>query len=323
MERLDAADVPLRGVVHAAGLLDDGALRHQTADRFLPVLAAKVSAAWTLHRLTEGRNLEFFVLFSSFAGVAGSAGQANHAAANVFLDALAHWRRSQGLPALAIDWGAWGEVGAAVERGLSDQFARKGVKAMDPAGGLAALEWLIASALPQAGVSSMDWDLFLAGRRDHAFDAFRSNGVADQTPEAPMTQAALGGTGTADLSGLSPAARREAVEDVLCGHVAALLGLPDAAAVDRSAGFFGLGFDSLSSVELRNRLQAALGLSLPATVTFDHATVEALVDHLTGLLAPQGDGADRSHETAVDALESMTDDEAEAALLAELQDLTG
>lgn len=318
--RLDAAGVELRGVIHAAGALDDGALRFQTPDRFAPVMAAKVSAAWTLHRLTAGRRLDFFVLFSSFAGVAGSAGQANHAAANVFLDALAHWRRAQGLPALAIDWGAWGEIGAAVDRGLGDRFARKGVRAMPTAGAMAALEWLMASALPQAGVTAMDWDTFLAGRNDHAFDAFRSSVKKTESPQAAPVAAE---PARANLSGLSPTARRNAVEDVLCGHVAALLGLPDAAAVDRGAGFFGLGFDSLSSVELRNRLQAAFGISLPATVTFDYATVDALVDHVAGLLAPGGDADTVAGADAVDVVESMTDAEAEAALLRELEDLMG
>lgn len=325
LKRLDDAGVPLRGVIHAAGALDDGALRFQTPERFAPVMAAKVSAAWTLHRLTEGRALDFFVLFSSFAGVAGLAGQANHAAANVFLDALARWRHVQGLPALSIDWGAWGEVGAAADQGLGESFARKGVRAMAPAGGLAALDWLMASALPHVGVSAMEWDVFLAGRRDHAFDAFR-RATAEAAPAAAPTPVPTPAPtpGGRDLSALSPAARRDAVEDVLCGHVAALLGLPGAAAVDRTAGFFGLGFDSLSSVDLRNRLQAAFGISLPATVTFDHATVDALVDHVAGLLAPRGNQPEAAAQgRAVDALDSMTDDEAEAALLRELQDLAG
>ncbi len=144
---------PLRGIIHAAGVLDDGVLLQQTWDRFAKVMAPKVSGAWHLHQLTQHLSLDFFVLFSTAASLLGSACQANHAAANSFLDALAHYRHSLGLPAVTINWGPWSQQGAAREA----QFKTKGLEAFNPQQGLQILDYVLTQATPQVGAIKINW----------------------------------------------------------------------------------------------------------------------------------------------------------------------
>ena len=148
---------PLRGVVHSAGVLDDAGLIQQNPDRFARVFGPKVRGGWLLDRLTRCDPIDWFVMFSSVAAVFGSAGQSNHSAANAFLDLLAHERRMRGLPGTSIDWGAWTEVGAAVDRGVTDRLAAQGVGAVNPSQGLVALEHLLAEDRIQTAVVPIDW----------------------------------------------------------------------------------------------------------------------------------------------------------------------
>ena len=159
--RIDATGRVLRGVVHSAGALADGALLQQDWRQFEVPLRAKVAGAWILHEETRERRLDFFILYSSIAGTFGSAGQANHAAANAFMDALAERRRALGLPALSIAWGAWSEIGAAAARGVDEKAAWQGVRALTPAQGLDALETLAAGAPAHVVASPMDWRTYL------------------------------------------------------------------------------------------------------------------------------------------------------------------
>ena len=162
LAHIDAELPPLRGVIHAAGVLDDGILAHQTAERFRRVLAPKLLGAWHLHRLTADRTLDFFVLYSSLASLIGSAGQANHAAANAFLDALAHHRRGLGLPGLSINWGVWSEIGAAVRHQVGDRVATQGMGTIAPRQGMRILEHLLFRPVAQVGVMPVDWAVFAA-----------------------------------------------------------------------------------------------------------------------------------------------------------------
>ncbi len=153
---------PLRGIIHAAGVLDDGILLHQTIERFERVMAPKVQGSWYLHTLSENLPLDFFVCFSSVASLLGNAGQANYAAANAFVDALAHQRRAMGLPGLAINWGAWSEVGLAAE-----MAQRAEVESLSPQEGVELLGELMQGTMPQVGVMPITWSKFqrqLAGR---------------------------------------------------------------------------------------------------------------------------------------------------------------
>ena len=226
-------------VIHAAGVLDDGVLTSLTPARLAAVLRPKVDAAWHLHELT--RDLSAFVLFSSAAGVLGNPGQANYAAANAFLDALARHRHARGLPALSLNWGLWRTAD-----GMTDPTGRHST-AMSPERGLALFDAALGSAEP-----------VLAPIEPPARRAVR--------PARPAA-AALPAPGRAMI-------------DVVLGAVAAVLGHPDAAALDATQPFASLGFDSLTAVELRNRLSADLDIRLPATVVFDHPTPHALAEHL-------------------------------------------
>jgi hypothetical protein len=151
---------PLRGIIHAAGTLDDGVLNQQSWERFERVMAPKVDGAWYLHTLSQDQPLDFFVLFSSAVSMLGSAGQANHVAACAFEDALAHYRRAQGLPALSINWGPWAETGAATQGTLSERLQTKGFRLIDSERGLRLLERLMLRNRAQVGAMSADWRLY-------------------------------------------------------------------------------------------------------------------------------------------------------------------
>ena len=265
---------PLRGVIHAAGVLDDGLLLQQSIDRFAKVFAAKISGAWNLHTLTENTPLDFFVLFSSIASLLGSPGQANHAAANAFLDALAYYRRALGLTALSINWGVWDKVGAAAKR-LS-QIRAKGMGTIAPEQGVEILKDLLsrpsAEAPRQVGVVPINWSQF---RPTNPFFAEITQKVALPTHSSFRETLA---TAPADQ-------RHTLLIEHVREQVAQVLGWSEEAGTSTTSmpleqGFFELGMDSLTSMELRNRLQTTLKCRLPSTLTFKYPTVEALVDYL-------------------------------------------
>jgi acyl transferase domain-containing protein/thioesterase domain-containing protein len=247
------ADVRPNAVVHAAGVLDDGVLTSLTPARLAAVLRPKVDAAWHLHELTRDLNLSAFVVFSSAAGLLGNAGQANYAAANAFLDALARHRRAQGLPAVSLAWGLW-----QTEDGMTDPTGRRSiVAALSPARGLALFDAALGSTEPVMAPIELD-----------------AGGLRPGEPVPPLLQGLL-----RPVRPTLPA-RGNATIDVVLDAVAAVLGHPSPAAIDPDQPFVTLGFDSLTAVELRNRLSAVLDVRLPATVVFDHPTPAALATHL-------------------------------------------
>ncbi len=165
---------PLKGVIHAAGVLDDGVLTQQIWDRFSTVFAPKVQGGWHLHELTKGMALDFFVLFSSAVSLIGSAGQANHVAASTFLDMLAHYRKTQGLPAVSIGWGPWEQVGAAAEREVSERLAGRGIASISPTQGIEALSNIMRSAhFTHVGVIPIDWAKFIPQSASPFFAAIK------------------------------------------------------------------------------------------------------------------------------------------------------
>nr|BBA66512.1 type I polyketide synthase [Actinoallomurus fulvus] len=263
----------LTAVVHAAGVLDDGVVSALTADQVTRVLRAKVDGAVHLHELTAGRDLTAFVLFSSAAGTLGGAGQANYAAANAFLDALAQHRRATGRPATSLAWGLWEErsgLTAHLDGTGQSRMARSGVRGLATEDALALFD--LGTAMPDAVLVPMRLDP--AARDDRA--------ILRGLVRAPRrTAGAAGGSGLADrLAGLPAADRDQALLDLVRADVATVLGHGDPGALPGGRAFKELGFDSLTSVELRNRLAAATGLRLPVTVVFDHPTPAALAAHL-------------------------------------------
>ncbi|MFJ7961762.1 type I polyketide synthase, partial [Streptomyces sp. NPDC096319] len=281
---------PLTAVVHTAGVLDDGVVTALTADRLDAVVRPKAEAAFHLHELTAGLDLAAFVVYSSVSGLVGTAGQANYAAANTFLDALAHHRHALGLPATALAWGLWGEGGMGEKLGGSDlaRMARSGVVAMTEDEGLALFDAAFGRPEP----------LLVPARLDLA--AVRSRAAADGVPpllrglvRAPLRRVAAaapagGGGLAAELAGLDEAGQQRRITELVREQAAAVLGHASASAVDVTAGFKDLGFDSLSAVELRNRINAATGLRLSATLVFDYPSPQALVAHLRERLTSSG-----------------------------------
>ncbi|MFD8288329.1 SDR family NAD(P)-dependent oxidoreductase [Streptomyces lavendulae] len=283
-------DRPLTGVVHSAAVLDDGVIESLDAERLAAVFRPKVEAARHLHELTAGLDLSAFVLFSSFAGVVGSAGQAAYAAANVFLDALAHERRRQGLRATSMAWGWWGSDGG-LTGGLSDvdrgRLSTLGLAAMSADEGLALFDAVMAqdralsvpARLDVAGLQGRDTEGVPSVLRSLVRGGVRRTRAEDAGAESGLV---------ARVAGLAEAERRRVILDVVRGHVSGVLGYGTGQLVGVDIPFKGLGFDSLMAVELRNRLNRATGLRLPATLVFDHPTVQDLARHLDASL----DGGD-------------------------------
>jgi aryl carrier-like protein len=335
LARIDAELPPLRGIVQAAGALDDGVLLGQDWARFRTVLGPKVAGSWNLHRATAGRELDFFAIFSSFAGVLGLRGQSNHAAACAFQDALAHHRVARGLGALTIDWGAWSGVGAAVDRGVIERIATQGLLTITPEEGLDAFERALEgeTAGPQVGVSRMDWPTFIrqygGGRTPRALEALaRVEPAAQRAAKAPDARPRNGDA----LAQAPPRQRRALLAEHVRACAARVLGAaPDS--LDDKQPLGERGLDSLMAVELRGVLgrDLPLGRALPATLLFDYPTLDALTGYLARLLgADEGADAGAAPVEAPDAraalvseVSELTDEEAELALLRELDSASG
>ncbi|UUU25869.1 type I polyketide synthase [Streptomyces sp. DSM 40750] len=274
-------EFPLRGVVHAAGVLDDGVLDGLSVDRLAGVLGAKVSGARQLHELTAHLDLDAFVLFSSFAGVMGGPGQGAYAAANAHLDALAQLRRAQGLAATAVAWGPWADGGMAASGRAGERMRGGPLPPMAPSLAVAALGWAVGHDEAALVVADIDW-AGMASMLSAGPSAFLSD-----LPEARMYLTGVGGEAEAEavtfaqkLIGLSEAERNQAVLELVQGHAAAVLGHASARSIEPGRAFRDLGFDSLTAVELRNRLDIATGLRLPATLVFDYPSAAELADYL-------------------------------------------
>ncbi|MBV8788287.1 MAG: SDR family NAD(P)-dependent oxidoreductase, partial [Mycobacterium sp.] len=280
------AQYPLRGVFHAAGVLDDAVIASLTPDRVDAVLRGKADGAWNLHEQTRDLDLSAFVMFSSMAGIVGAPGQGNYAAANSFLDALAASRRAHGLPALSVAWGMWDEASTMTQH-LGDRdkarMSRVGLAALSTPQALHLLD----SALlgEQSMVVATRLDSGALARSSGALPPLLSQlatrsarRVLDQTDVVSMTGL------RARLDGLTSEQRQRELADMVCGNAATVLG-HSTADVSAEDAFQDLGFDSLTAVELRNRLKIATGLTLSPTLIFDYPTPSALAAHLDSQLA--------------------------------------
>ena len=258
--RLVEGSMPLRGIIHAAGVLDDGVLMQLSWERFCQVLAPKVAGTWNLHRATEHLPLDFFVCFSSIASLLGSPGQGNYAAANAFMDALMHYRRRRGLPGLSINWGPW-SVGMAAELTVNAQakLAQQGLKRITPQQGVQILATLLEENATQIGVLPVDRSTFKSLSHGKFVDK--------PQPKQPLPSEEL-------------KRDRPLLLEQIRAQVAKVLGFGSPDLVELQENFADLGMDSLMAVELKNSLQASLGISIPQTLFFDYPTVEGLTNYL-------------------------------------------
>nr|APD71760.1 type I polyketide synthase 5 [Streptomyces sp.] len=307
------AEHPLTAVVHTAGTFDDGLLTSQTPQSVANVFRAKVDAAVNLHESTRGLDLSAFVVFSSVAGLQGNLGQGNYAAANTFLDALAHHRRAAGMPMTSLAWGPWEQATS----GMTAQLAEAHIARMTRGGALP-LSTEQGVALFDAATAA-DGALFVATRLDIA--SLRSRAEAGELPgllrgllRASTRRVAESGVGAADsglarrLAAMGQAQRRRVVSELVRTQVATLLGYDTAELVESERPFKELGFDSVTTITLRNRLSQETGLRLPATLVFDHPTAGALVGHLLSALGLDGDGAADDVSAAMPPLVAVNDD---------------
>ncbi len=308
-EEIERGFPPLAGILHTAGVLDDGIFLEQTWPRLEKVFRSKAAGAWNLHQLTAGKALDFLVLFSSVASLTGSPGQSGYAAANAFLDALAHYRHGLGLAALSVNWGAWAGSGMASRVAESGrQRVLPGILPMTAERCFAALELGLADGRPQLAIADADWSHWNPAPR--LLSPFLPQGEA---PRAAARETEI----LSRLESAPPARRRTILVEFLRGEVAAILGL-DASGpyLDERQPVLRMGMDSLMTVQFRNRLAAALERPLSATLIFDHPTIGALADFLNRDCKSEEDLP--QPDKLLQELEGLSDDEAEELLQAEL-----
>ncbi|MFE7119727.1 type I polyketide synthase, partial [Streptomyces sp. NPDC057654] len=305
---------PLRAVVHAAGVLDDGVIDSITPERAAGVLRPKLDAARHLDELTRDLDLTAFVLFSSLAGTLGGTGQGSYAAANAYLDALAQQRRDRGLPGTSVAWGLW--AGDSLAAGaVGERLVRNGLPAMDPELATAALQQALDHDDTRVLIAEFAWDRFV-----RAFTALRPSPAISELPPVQRVMGDARPSGGGDrgtdsqarrLAELPAADRDRALLDLVRTEVADVLGHPGPEAVDPDRAFKDIGFDSLTAVDLRNRLAEATGLRLSVTLAFDYPTATVLAGHLrTELLGAHAAPEPHQQTAAVsEGTEKATEDD--------------
>jgi acyl transferase domain-containing protein/acyl carrier protein len=293
------AEYPLRGVVHAAGVLDDCVLDAADPGRFETVLRPKTTAAVNLHDLTAGLDLRMFVLFASIVGTVGGPGQGSYAAANAVLDALAERRAAAGLPALSLAWGPWGEVGMAADAAIQERVRRSGARALAPRRALTAFGEALRRKDVSLTLADIDWSRYAPGMA-----MMRTTRLLDDIPAAREAIAgAQRGVEPSEeplatqLAAMPEPERVTTLVKAVRAAAAAILGHASPDAIEPATKFGDLGFDSLSAVEFRNLLSRRTGLNLPQGVVFDFPTPLALAEFLRAELLPVGEPAvDPLHE---------------------------
>ncbi len=283
------AGPPLRGVIHAAGILDDAALASQDWSRFERVLRPKVAGAQNLDRLTRADPLDWFVMFSSAAVLLGAPGQANYAAANMILDVMAHERRRLELPALSINWGPWAQVGMAAS--MEERMLASGLTPFTPKEGLGAMETIMRMDVAQVGVLAADWMQFLK-RRDQDVSpppyfarVMASRGRTETSGPAEKPAVVLRESLPPDIALWEKDLRRATLDRVVRRVVAEVVGLKSPQSIDAALSLFKIGLDSLMAIQLQRRLERATEETLPAAFAFNYPTLEAMVELLDSRIA--------------------------------------
>ncbi|MGW0793056.1 type I polyketide synthase, partial [Streptomyces sp. NPDC002911] len=278
-----SVDAPLSGVVHTAGVLDDGVISGLTPARLAGVFRPKVDAALVLHELTCDLDLDAFVLYSSASGALGGPGQGNYSAANAFLDAFAQWRRGQGLPAVSLAWGLWGDTGGmagALDQTDQARMRRSGIRPLSVEEGMELFDAAISSGEP--ALIPVKFDLTALSAQA---GAGQLSSMLQGMVRRPRRTVAAGvpvpaGSLADRLAALPKEEQKETLLDLVRDEVAVVLGHADAGSIIPGQAFSELGFDSLTAVELRNRLAGVTGIPLPATLIFDYPSPAAMTDHL-------------------------------------------
>jgi acyl carrier protein len=325
--RLAQQEKNLRGIIHCAGTLDDGILLQQNWKRFRNVMRAKVDGSWNLHLLSQEMDLDFFVLFSSGAAFLGSAGQGNHATANAFMDALAHYRCAHGLPALSINWGAWSQIGAATRGDVIQRMQMKGMGLIQPDQGFHVLRHLLATDPIQVGVLPIHWPELFGVMGDtserRTFERFEEKEKPEKIAPKDAEPVFL-----EQLRASTPGRWNKLLLERLQQEVCKCLGFDIEQSVDTNQPLNELGLDSLMAVELRNVISLMVDAPLPATLLFNYPSMGELVHHLSNDILPSKfnnlDGPfqemiTKKDPTEADDLEHYSEEEIENLLLEKLK----
>jgi acyl transferase domain-containing protein/acyl carrier protein len=274
--------LPLAGIFHSAGVLDDGVITQQTSEKFSKVFSAKIKGAWNLHQLSDSIELDFFVCFSSIASIVGWAGQSNYAAANAFMDSLAYRRRVQGKSALTINWGPWDGSGMAANLDERDiqRMNNAGMTALTPHQGLTAMELLLRYRVPQAGIFELDWGKITASYSNpQSKTLFRNfiNSIANKKS-----------TSFIDRLLAAPLDNYETMLSLKVAEILAnVLGIESLDAIDKDKNVFEYGMNSLMSMDFKNRLQSEIKLKLATTLVLKYPTVNTMTEQLVSMFCVQ------------------------------------
>lgn len=314
VEKIQTTMPALKGVIHAAGVLDDGVIMEQTGKRFATVMAPKAVGAWNLHRFTMDAPLDFFIMFSSGASVLGNLGQSTYAAANAFLDGLAHYRRAMGLPATTINWGPWADVGmAASQRNRGTRLLAKGVRGIDPDDGLEILERVIRENRAQTCVLDVDWQKYTGALSTDGEAGLFSELIGNDRSGAARTTASRESEIIRQMNATLPERRPEALLSAIRILAEQVMQCEETDGITVDRPLMDQGFDSLMAVEMRNTLSKAVGADLPVSLLFDYPTLEKIRDYIFEEILDlqksenprETDGAEDAAVSAVTILEEI------------------
>jgi myxalamid-type polyketide synthase MxaE and MxaD len=299
LDRWNVEDGPIRGVVHAAGWVGIRSVQELDLDTLDATMRPKVAGGWILHEYFANRPLDFFVLFSSAASVLGFLGLGHYAAANAFLDGLAHYRQSLGLPALSINWGPWSDVGMAARTDQVTRFSSLGMRSIPPARGLELLEQLLAHDSPQVVTVDVDWQQFARSFQTGAGSPLLSKFVTRSDSRRPSVPTGKRGSNWDAVRAADPEERRELLESELRERVSNVLGLSPSK-LDVQKPLVEMGMDSLMGVELKNQIESELGVTLSLIELLQGASIS----RLASVLADKLGGADSSESSLSEAVTS-------------------
>ena len=322
LKQVEEAMPPLKGVIHAAGVVGFNLLQELALSQLEAILRPKVIGGWLLHQLTQKLELDFFVKFSSIASVWGSKGQAHYAAANNFLDGLTYYRQSLGLPSYSINWGPWSGGGMATEEAMN-WLNQMGVQPLDPEKAIAALEKVLGSNSPQTVVADINWDLFK--------ELYELGVKGSFLEEISLDSEATDGERASEMSGLlqqlhqaSESERNQILIEHLQTGVAKIIGLSESKLPDPELGFFRMGMDSLMAVELRNMLSYTLGSSISIATLFEESNIKDLAEYLIKDIFPEEadqDVQDSQNIIPSKQIETEFEGEVDSAIASELQEI--